>query len=192
MVLCYRVRFGFLVVSALLRVGGAFYLHISYFLFNFAKCNLNKKSMAANKGEDKLNELFDEIITEIAENGSSLIGAVKPRMSTQTFYRLLEDKERSKRYARATEMRADKMAEEILQISDNIGGDMVVMPDGREVVDHAVVQRDRLRVDARKWILAKMNPKKYGDKIDMTSGDEPLPASVKVTYINKVDGDSGK
>lgn len=169
---------------------GLFYSHISQILFNFAKCNLNKRVMAANKGEEELNRLFDEIIVEIAENASSLIAAVKPRMSTQTFYRLLEDESRSKRYARATEMRADKMAEEIIQISDNVGGDVVKLPDGREIVDHAVVQRDRLRVDARKWILAKMNPKKYGDKVDLTSDNKALPADVKVTYINKIDGDT--
>jgi hypothetical protein len=66
------------------------------------------------------------------------------------------------------------MAEEILEIADNVGGDMMTLADGREVIDNAVVQRDRLRVDARKWLLAKLQPKKYGEKIDITSDFEPI------------------
>lgn len=33
------------------------------------------------------------------------------------------------------------------------------------VFDSTAVQRNRLRVDARKWLLSKMAPKKYGDKV---------------------------
>lgn len=133
--------------------------------------------MAAPKGKEKLEELFNEIIIDISENGTPIITAVKGRMSTQTFYDILKDEEKSKRYARACEIRADLMAEEILQISDNVGGDLVELPDGREVVDNAVVQRDKLRVDTRKWLLAKMHPKKYGDKVDVTSGNEAIGAT---------------
>ena len=46
--------------------------------------------------------------------------------------------------------------------------------DGKVVTNHNVIQRDRLRVDARKWALSKMNPKKYGDKVDVTSGGEKI------------------
>jgi|WetSurMetagenome_2_1015567.scaffolds.fasta_scaffold00103_32 hypothetical protein len=130
--------------------------------------------MARNKGEDELNRLFDEIITDISENGTSAISAMKDKMSSATFYGLLKDKERLNRYARATEMRADLMADEILEIADSVGGDMITLKDGSKVVDNAVVQRDRLRVDARKWLLAKLHPKKYGEKIDITSDFEPI------------------
>jgi hypothetical protein len=137
--------------------------------------------MAAPKGEKELTRLFDEIIIDISEKGMSVISALKNRMSTQTFYTLIEDETKSKRYARATEMRADVMADEILLISDNIGSDIITLPDGREVVDHAVVQRDRLRVDSRKWLLAKLQPKKYGEKVDITSGDKPLKQVMNIT-----------
>lgn len=136
--------------------------------------------MAANKGIEKLKELFDEIIVEITENGSSIVAAVKGRMSTQTFYELLKDEERSKRYARACEMRADKMAEEMLEIADCTEEDTLTDDKGRVMGNNAAVNRDRLRVDARKWLLAKMAPKKYGDKIDMTSGNEPLKQNITV------------
>jgi len=131
--------------------------------------------MATSKGSEKKESLFDDIITDISDNGKSLISSLKGRMSSQTFYDMLEkDSEKSKRYARATDERADLMADEILTISDNVGKDLVTLPDGREIVDNAVVQRDRLRVDSRKWLLAKLRPKKYGDQIDVTSGGEKI------------------
>jgi hypothetical protein len=145
--------------------------------------------MAAPKGDKALDRMFDDVITDIAENGTSAIAALKKvKMSTATFYKLLRDDEKLKRYARATEMRAEVMAEEILTIADNTGGDIITLPDGREVTNHEVVNRDRLRVDARKWLLAKLQPKKYGDKIDVTSGNEPITA-VNVTYVDKSDRD---
>lgn len=110
-------------------------------------------------------ELFDQIIEDIIENKSAVRNAIKGRMSTMKFYELLEDETKAKRYARATEIRADKMAEETLQIADSVGEDVIVLEDGREVVNHNVINRDRLRVDTRKWLMAKMFPKKFGDKI---------------------------
>ena len=136
--------------------------------------------MAANKSKQELEKLFDEIIIEIAENGSSMVAAVKKRMSTLTFYELLKDDDRLKKYARACEMRADKMAEEMIEIADNSSDDTIIDEKGGERANNAAVQRDRLKVDTRKWLLAKMHPKKYGDKIDMTSGNEPLKQNLNI------------
>lgn len=111
--------------------------------------------MAAPKGKDKKEELFKEIINDIALRGMSLMAALKGRLNASTFYEMLKDEEKSKIYARACEDRADLMADEILSIADNT--------DNR---DNVIVQRDRLRVDSRKWLLAKLQPKKYGDKIE--------------------------
>lgn len=135
--------------------------------------------MAANKGIEKLNKLFDEIISDISENGMSAISAMKGKMSSATFYELIKDSERLNKYTRATELRAERMADEMLEIADNFEHDMTTTEDGREITDHAVVNRDRLRVDSRKWLLAKLHPKKYGDKIDMTTGGE----KINITFI---------
>lgn len=40
-------------------------------------------------------------------------------------------------------------------------------------------QRDRLRIDTRKWLASKLKPKKYGDKIEH-SGPEGGPLVVQV------------
>jgi hypothetical protein len=112
--------------------------------------------MAAPKGKDKIESLFNDIIYDISENNKSLISSLSGRMSASTFYELLKDDTKSKIYARACDDRADKMADEILEIADN-GSNK----------DNIIVQRDRLRIDSRKWLLSKLHPKKYGDKLDV-------------------------
>jgi transposase len=96
---------------------------------------------------------FDAVIKLISE-GSSVRKAVKQvKMSAATFYQWLnEDEECEKRYARATDERGIAIYEETMEIADDTAGD---------------VQRDRLRVDTRKWFLSKLNPKKYSDKLQV-------------------------
>lgn len=123
--------------------------------------------------DDKKKKESCNIILSRIEEGESCRGILKTGRdenlpSNRLFIEwLAEDTELSKRYAYACEMRAEVMADETIEISDNIGSDRVILKDGREVVDNAVIQRDRLRVDTRKWLLAKLHPKKYGDKIDV-------------------------
>jgi hypothetical protein len=47
--------------------------------------------------------------------------------------------------------------------------DVRVSPEGRETVDYEIVQRSKLKVDSRKWLLSKLLPKVYGDKIETTN-----------------------
>jgi transposase-like protein len=62
------------------------------------------------------------------------------------------------RYAHAREQGCERMADELIEICD---ADCTV--DGKP--DNALVQQARLRVDTRKWMLSKMLPKKYGDRV---------------------------
>ena len=66
-------------------------------------------------------------------------------------------------YARAREQQADKHFEEILQIADDGRNDTQVDDEGNVRVDHDHINRSRLRVDARKWVVARLSPRKYGD-----------------------------
>ena len=68
-------------------------------------------------------------------------------------------------YARAREMQAESLFEEIITIADNSADDVTQDDKGRLIVNHEVVARARLRVDTRKWAMSKMAPKKYGDKV---------------------------
>jgi hypothetical protein len=71
-------------------------------------------------------------------------------------------------YARAKQRQMELLAEEILEICDAPAGDTVQ------------VQKARLQVETRKWIMSKLLPKKYGERIDVsgTVDKPPLPAHV--------------
>ncbi len=81
-------------------------------------------------------------------------------------------------YARAREIQAEKWADEIIEISDDSSGDIGTDEDGNEIVNHDVVQRSRLRVDTRKWVLSKVLPKKYGESTTI-KGDKDNPLTVQ-------------
>lgn len=78
-------------------------------------------------------------------------------------------------YARAREMGYQAMADELVDISDDNAKDWKTI--GREgaeydVPDREVVDRSRLRVDTRKWLLSKALPKIYGDRLDVSAKHE--------------------
>ena len=81
--------------------------------------------------------------------------------------RVLDDKEFSERYARARELQCEAWADEIREESrkSRLGTKIVEKPDGVEITTGDSVDRSRLAVDALKWTLAKLHPKKYGDKV---------------------------
>jgi len=113
---------------------------------------------------DKFNKIIESI-----ESGESLRKSCElVEVNRRDFYNWIdEDEDRKNQYARATKDRHDKIFEEILQIADDGSNDTYTDDEGRERTDHDVIARSRLRVDSRKWMLGKMNPKKYGDRINV-------------------------
>lgn len=126
--------------------------------------------MAYSKEDEK--KVFESIIKSVSEGSSIRAALQKEGMpSSRTFFKWLdEDEEKVKQYARACEDRADLMFEDILHIADDTSKDTKTVDLGGvevETINTEAIQRSKLRVDARKWALSKMNPKKYGDKIDL-------------------------
>ena len=120
--------------------------------------------------------LFNGICERIAD-GKSLraICADKDMPSKTAVMNWLGDDESGDfvdQYARAREAQADLLFDEILEIADDSGLDVSVDDKGKYTVDGENIQRARLRVDARKWMAGKMQPKKYGEKQDLNvTGD---------------------
>lgn len=131
--------------------------------------------------DKEIKDIFDYVCKEI-ESGRALRNVLKDENmpSTSTFYQWLENNEdKAKQYARATEVRAEVIFDDILSIADQNESDTYINENGVEVVNNDVIQRSRLRIDARKWVLSKLNPKKFGDKIQQEhSGD------LTTTFIN--------
>jgi hypothetical protein len=118
--------------------------------------------------EDKKQEAFSRIISEICE-GKSLrsILASDPK-NLPAFKTFLEwvskDDSMSKQYAQAMMVRAELKFESIEQ--DYTEEPQRDPESGR--IDSAWVNLQRLKIDAKKWELSKMLPKKYGDKQETT------------------------
>ena len=134
-------------------------------------------------------ELAQEICSHIT-NCVSLraIAAMEGMPTAATIMSWLADGSKPEfleQYARAREAQADKMAEDILAIADEdctmVRADKHGSRDddgegNTEVVfDATAVARNRLRVDARKWLASKMAPKKYGDKLAVGGADDLGP-----------------
>lgn len=106
-----------------------------------------------------------------------------------TVYAWLNKKENfTKQYTRAREIQADYHAEQILDIADNSTNDWEEKESERSgktqlVLNAEAVQRSRLRIDARKWLMGKQNPKKYGDSVKIT-GDSDNP--VEIVHKRKI------
>ena len=73
------------------------------------------------------------------------------------------------RYSRAREAGWHVIAEQIIDISDDSSADLRKGEDGKIFADQELVGRARLRVDSRKWLLSKMLPKIYGDKVEVNA-----------------------
>lgn len=98
---------------------------------------------------------------------------------------LAADADLQQRYARACESRAVKLAEELLDIADDGTNDWMLANSPNNpgwVTNGEALQRSRLRADTRKWLLAKLQPKKYGDKLEVSGNPEaPMRHQHEVT-----------
>lgn len=96
----------------------------------------------------------------------------------------------AKQYARACEERVEAMVEESFEIADDGSNDWMEKKFGRDeestwVLNGEAVQRSKLRVDTRKWYVARMKPRKYGDKLDVTTDGEKLPSPITALPIKE-------
>lgn len=81
----------------------------------------------------------------------------------------------AERYARARDMMFDYWAEEQVDIADDASNDWMVREgkDGENLgwqVNGDHIQRSKLRIDTRKWLLSKLKPERYGEKVAVDHG----------------------
>lgn len=125
----------------------------------------------AKKPTGRPTKYTDQLANDICErlmNGESLASITRddkmPARSSVHLW-LANDKTFSDKYEVARQIQADTYADEMEDIARD------------EKLD---VQRARLIVDTRKWVSSKLKPKKYGDKVDLTSDGEKIqPLLVK-------------
>lgn len=147
-----------------------------------------------NYSDEQIKDVVSEICCNVIENNTSFKKEISDYNITRgTFYRwILNNDELKELYNYAREIRSDVLFEEIIEIADNTEeGKTIKNSDtkGREETIGDMTNHRRLKVDARKWVVARMSPKKYGDKIDITSDSEKIGSTLiiadEIKLINK-------
>lgn len=82
-----------------------------------------------------------------------------PSKGTVMEWVLKDDGGFAAQYARARALMLEHWAEEVADVADDCG------------TDNAEVAKARLRVDSRKWLLSKLRPEQYGDRVALTDPD---------------------
>ena len=127
-----------------------------------------------------------EAICEHIANGNSLRSFCEkensPSKSTVLRW-LRQNEDFQTQYALSRQQLMEMMAEDIIEIADDGSNDYMTITKGNvsyNVEDREVTNRSRLRVDTRKWIMSKLLPRKYGDKIDVTSDGKAIKGNTIV------------
>ena len=109
--------------------------------------------------------MFENFIEQVYR-GRSLKSLVEddPRLvSYEDFLRWIKrDPQRHERFKEAQEMRTEFLAGEILEIADGANSLDAASP--------AMVNRDKLRIDTRKWLMGAHNRKRYGESKQVEFG----------------------
>ena len=121
-----------------------------------------------------------EICTRISCGESLRQICMEDRMPVHStiYLWLLQNKQFSDNYARARDEQADTLADEIHALADEPPAE-IVDDKGISRVDGGWVTWQKNRVDARKWVAAKLKPKKYGER-QVLAGDAENPLEVNV------------
>jgi transposase len=106
-----------------------------------------------------------------------------------TFYAWVDgDEALTRRFARAREDGEHMIAADALRIADDTSNDYVETDSG-PVLNREHVQRSKLRIETRLKLLAKWNPKAWGEKLEHSGpGGGPVQMQI-LTAVPEPEGD---
>jgi hypothetical protein len=142
---------------------------------------MSEGKKTANSRKYDVQKLSQDILDKMTDEGLSCYKAcVACGVPNSTFMLWVsKDPELAERYARAREDLIERIAEETIEIADSPVGST-----DSGATDSGMVQKQKLQVDTRKWLLAKLAPKKYGEKIEQTiQGAEGGPLKIELVPL---------
>jgi hypothetical protein len=137
--------------------------------------------MAAGRPTSYTAEIATEICDLISEGYSTRKACEKLNLRFAIVWNWLKSQsEFQEQYVLAKACQADLLFDEIIDIADDASKDVMGKDaEGKLLVNHAAVQRAKLQCDARKWVVSKMLPKKYGrELLDEASAARVEPIGV--------------
>jgi len=130
-------------------------------------------------------EVFAEMLERIStgESVSAICGSGGQYPDIRTFWRwIASSKDNINLYEAALAMRAHVYAEELTALADDSRGDIETRYDkdgnAYQVINNELVARSKLRINTRQWIVSKLLPKKYGDRLELGGGGASLTISI--------------
>ena len=134
--------------------------------------------------------MFENFIEQVYRGRSmkSLIEDDPRLISYEDFLRWMKkDSQRYERFKEAQEMRSEFLAGEILEIADGL--------ESMDAASSDTVNRDKLRIDTRKWLMGAHNRKRYGESkqielatsISITEALEQARARIPVNNVIDMD-----
>jgi hypothetical protein len=122
--------------------------------------------MRTKPGSPERAKMADQVIAAMNSGMSCFKACAKVGVPMPTFMRWVEDDAvLADNYAQARENFVERIANDLMDISDQDPETV----DGKK--DWAAIQKHKLQVDTRKWLLSKLAPKKYGDMIKLAGHD---------------------
>jgi hypothetical protein len=148
----------------------------------------NKGGRPKTRTDEEIKKIKNDICERIATTSRSLRqicrDMVKDYDKMPSFsavkYMLVDDTEFQAQYAQAKLRQADLLFDEIIEISDDDSLDLGFTEEGKAFVNHEHINRSRLRVDSRKFYIAKILPKKYSEK-HVVTGEDGGPIQIDVS-----------
>lgn len=136
--------------------------------------------MPGGRPSDYNPELGDLICRRIASGESVLkISRDADMPGRTTIWTWTNDNEEFRdKYARAKAAQMDHYAEQLVDIADSNEDDTYCTAEGEVKHDTDHIQRAKLRIDTRKWVMARLAARKYGDK-----SEQNITANVTVTRL---------
>lgn len=120
------------------------------------------------------------VVAAVLSGKSLRTAAIECGVPSATFLRWCsEDADLADQYARARDSMIDAMADDLMAIADKEPG---LNQFGS--VDTGDVAHRKLQVDTRKWLLSKLAPKRYGERLEVAGdADAPLKVGLTVEFV---------
>jgi len=142
-----------------------------------------EKTKTAKPERDK-DAICQSVLQGMRDGLSAFKSCQAAGVPQSTFNRWVDaDAKLAEDYAHAREDLIERMANEVLELADS---EVPETGDGKR--DWQAIQQRKLQVDSRKWLLSKLAPKKYGDRLEL-AGDKENPLQVQTIDASKLPTD---
>lgn len=129
--------------------------------------------------DEQIAAIIDHVVAELACGRSvkRILEEDDEMPASSQFWKWhFESEDIQEKVARAREHGVEAIMDETIQIADNVAND-TIKDDSGERPNTEWITRSRLRVDTRHKYAQMIAPRKYGPKLDLTSGGEKIGLS---------------